>query len=75
MSYRADMETAFEDWFQAERRRTFALYAHPGETIDDHPHWSYGFRSSYLAGWMGAVLWCRLCKTCHEGACIKGQQK
>jgi hypothetical protein len=54
MTYRTDMEAAFEEWFQAERRRTFALSSLPGEHIEDHPHWSDGYRDSYYRGWMGA---------------------
>jgi len=65
------MEAAFEEWFQAERRRTFDLSKFPGERIEDHPDWSMGFRDAYLKGWMGATLWCRLCKREHEGKCFE----
>ena len=41
-----------------------------GETMQKTYLWSMGLRATLQEGWMGAVLWCRLCKRQHEGACF-----
>ena len=55
MTYRTDMEAAFEEWF--DRHGLFPMC-----------------RADARAGWMGAVLWCRLCQREHEGACIEARE-
>lgn len=70
MSYRAEMEAAFEEWFQAHRRETWTRSRIAGDPIEPRQNWSMGHYWLLREGWMGAVLWCRLCKREHEGPCI-----
>lgn len=71
VTYRTDMEAAFEDWFQARRRESWVNTLGPTEQSKPVPEqWSMGLRSTLHEGWMGAVLWCRLCSRQHEGPCF-----
>ena len=70
MSYRTDMEAAFEEWFEYRRQQTWRESRTDRDPIQPRPAWSMGLRNSLREGWMGAVLWCRLCQKEHEGPCI-----
>jgi hypothetical protein len=47
-----DEEVYFEVWFQLHRAKTFARGAKPGDKLENHPHWGYGYRNAHLEGWM-----------------------
>lgn len=70
MTYKTEMEAAFEEWFQHRRRKTWAETRMPDDPIEPRSAWSTGLYKHFREGWMGAVLWCRLCKREHEGPCI-----
>lgn len=71
MTYRMDMEEAFEEWFQARRKKTWMCTLNHSEKDRPVPReWSMGLRNILREGWMGATLWCRLCQREHEGPCI-----
>lgn len=70
MTYRTDMEAAFEEWWAKHRQRTWARTRITGDPVEHPKYWGYGHRDLLREGWMGAVLWCRLCQKEHEGACI-----
>ena len=71
MTYRTDMEAAFEDWFQSRRRTSWINTLGANEQSKPVPEqWSMGLRATLQEGWTGAVLWCRLCKRQHEGPCF-----
>ncbi len=70
MTYRTDMEAAFEDWWQAHRRKTWEPTRITGDPKDPPENWGYGHRALLYQGWMGAVLWCRLCNREHDGRCF-----
>jgi hypothetical protein len=51
-----DQEARFEAWFQGYRRESFARTARDvTDRLEDHPHWSMGWRPYLREGWMAAI--------------------
>lgn len=74
MTYKTDMEGAFEEWFETRRQRTWRKSRISTDALQPSREWSMGLRGLLREGWMGAVLWCRLCQKEHEGACISSAE-
>jgi hypothetical protein len=69
VSYRTDMEAAFEEWFKSYRVSHWKASRPDRANNPPSQEFCMGLRASFYTGWMGAVLWCRLCQREHEGAC------
>lgn len=65
------MEVAFEEWWMVRQNKSWKRTLLPSEADKPMPvYWGEGLYRTIREGWMGAVLWCRLCNREHEGACI-----
>jgi hypothetical protein len=74
VTYRANMEAAFDEWFAAYQQRSWDASRIASDPVKPRPNWGTGFKSSLRDGWMGATLWCLLCKREHEGPCLTYSQ-
>ncbi len=74
MSYRESMQAAFEDWFRIHQQQTWDASRISSDPLKPRPAWGMGLKSSLREGWMGATLWCLLCKREHEGPCLTYSQ-
>jgi hypothetical protein len=75
MTYKTDMEAAFEEWFEARRQSTWRKSRISTDPEDPSPAWSMGLRWLLREGWIAAVLWCRLCHKEHEGPCVSSAEQ